>query len=49
MKTHKHKSEKIHHVVHKNERKLNLHEIKKETGAGNGQKNVHHNNELNTK
>ncbi|WP_278321660.1 hypothetical protein [Clostridium massiliamazoniense] len=29
MKTHKHKSEKIHHVVHKNERKLNLHEIKK--------------------
>ncbi|CUP05890.1 hypothetical protein [Clostridium disporicum] len=32
----KHKSEKIHQVVHDNDRKLNLHEIKAETGAGNG-------------
>lgn len=31
----KHKSEKIHEVVHKHDKKLNLHEIKEETGAGN--------------
>ena len=33
-----HKSEKIKSVVHENERSLNLHEIKKQTGAGNGHK-----------
>lgn len=32
----KHKSEKIHEVVLENDRNLNLHEIKAETGAGNG-------------
>ncbi len=36
MNTKKHKSEKINSVVHQNERSLNLHEIKKQTGAGNG-------------
>ena len=34
----KHKSEKIHDVVHDNDRKLNLHEIKAQTGAGSGHK-----------
>lgn len=34
----KHKSEKIHEVVLKHDRKLNLHEIKGKTGAGNGHK-----------
>lgn len=38
----KHKSEKIHQVVHENDRDLNLHEIKAKTGAGNGYK--HHSN-----
>ena len=34
-----HKSEKIHHYINRTNRKANLHEIKAETGAGNGFKN----------
>lgn len=43
----KHKSEKIHEVVHENDRQLNLHEIKAETGAGNGYK--HHDDTITNK
>ena len=34
-----HKNEKIHKAIHENDRKINLHEIKAQTGAGNGHKN----------
>ena len=34
----KHKSEKIHQVIHGSSENLNLHEIKARTGAGNGYK-----------
>ena len=33
-----HKNEKIHKAIHENDRKINLHEIKAQTGAGNGYK-----------
>ncbi|MCE9655525.1 hypothetical protein [Clostridium celatum] len=33
-----HKSHKIHAIFHASDRKLNLHEIKAKTGAGNGYK-----------
>ena len=36
-----HKSEKIHHYLSKARGKVNLHEIKNETGAGNGMKHSH--------
>lgn len=43
----KHRSEKIYDVVHDNDRKLNLHEIKAQTGAGSGHK--HDTPTINTK
>lgn len=45
MDTFDHKSEKIHHFITKARGKINLHEIKAETGAGNGLKhNIPHPN-----
>ncbi len=41
----KHKSEKIEEVVQQHDRKLNLHEIKAQTGAGNGYKHPDDTNE----